>query len=33
MTEQHQVIIIDDDKLATHNWKILFHFVGKKSSV
>ncbi len=30
MTEQHKVIIIDDDKLSTHNWKILFHFVGEK---
>lgn len=32
MVIQHKVIIIDDDKLATHNWKILFHFVGEEVS-
>lgn len=29
MATRHKVIIIDDDKLATHNWKIRFHFVGE----
>jgi DNA-binding NtrC family response regulator len=32
MAIQHKVIIIDDDKLAAHNWKILFHFVGEEVS-
>tara|TARA_R110002110_G_scaffold415821_2_gene656886 strand:- start:106230 stop:107693 length:1464 start_codon:yes stop_codon:yes gene_type:complete len=29
MTTRHKVIIIDDDKLATHNWKVLFNFIGE----
>ena len=29
MTQEPKVIIIDDDKLLTHNWKILLNFIGE----